>query len=353
MFKISTNAKSFDLLQKFTKDFKQNIIVNGLDATLSHSLNELKKDLNFFINNNVRNAPSKLQEKLKKNEFGQEPLNPPKSERDILHYFTNGKVDLEKYDTSKSFTDLQETGLLVGHYSKNQESANRITLRMNIGDSDTVESHHAAARQFINSAVFALPDERGKINYYVNPGIDLTEQIKIKCSVFTGFGDTKPKKGMSPAERFKRDSQTKGYAEWTLKQEAVDKIRNNFINITPVMESIKEGNFDEAEQIAKTFDKKQQTLIASKINDLKTNTNIPKSMIDYKNIIDTINTLKWFKKVIENRTEYVLGSTATPVQEEDLKEHLFSLTKRWAAIERKGWLNALKKKLYRLIGKYS
>lgn len=357
---IKVDKSKFNILKNFAKELKEQVIYNGLDDTLRHALVSLKKDLNLYINN-IREIPFAKQQQDTENALGQVSINPPKSDADILNFLTNGKVDLRKYNKSKSFTQLQETGVLVGHYSKNVADANRITLRMNINSTDTVESHYTAAKKFINEAIFALPDEKGNLQYYANPGYDLSEFVKIKCSTHTGDGNEKPKKGMSPAERFKRDStrtrkdSDTPYAEWTLKQEAVGFVRQNFTKLTPVIESIKNGEFDEAEKLAEFLDKGNKTGITPQVTNLKQNTNITEPIKNYKNILDIINNLKWSKKLTENRVEYVLTSSyfSAEANTEQVYEDLKNTIKQWAAIRRKDWLEAIAKKLKRLIGKYT
>lgn len=357
---VKFDLSKFNLLEKFSKELKENVIYNGLDSTLNFSLSELKKDLNLYVNN-IRTTPYRIGEPVKENGLEQPSINPPKAEADIINYLTKGRVDLTKYNNSKSFTDLAETGLLVGHNSKNQTAANRVTLKMNISSTDTVESHYTAAKKFINEAVFALPDANGNLKYYINPGYDLSEFVKIKCSTHTGDGNEKPKKGMSPAERFQKDSTRKRkdsdspYAEWTLKQDAVSFIRQNFIDLTPVIENIKKGDFEAAQQIAQALDKKKATDISDQLQNLKQNKNINEPIKDYKNVLDIINNMKWAKKLTENRVEYVLVSSAYSADKDtdNVYEDLKKTIKQWAAIRNRDWWIAIVKKLKRLIGKYT
>src|SRR5690606_20721284 len=155
------------------------------------------------------------------------------------------KTDLSKYNKAKDFTTLNESNVIFGHKNKGGQNHNRINLRMDIDSSDTVESNYEKAKAFFQRDMSVFLDSTGKLNYYTNTGINLTDHIKIKCSTLTGLADEiKPKKGMTPQERFERDSQNKGYAEWTIKQSAVDEIRKNFTNITDIVEAVKEGNLE-------------------------------------------------------------------------------------------------------------
>jgi hypothetical protein len=82
---------------------------------------------------------------------------------------------------------------------------------MEIEPDETVESQYQKATKFFAEALFALPGSGGDMNYFLNPGIDLAQFIKIKCSVLTGDGDQKTRKGLNPQERFEK-TRTRGYA---------------------------------------------------------------------------------------------------------------------------------------------
>jgi len=354
---VKVDSSKFTLLDKFSKELKEQVINKGLDQVLSHSLTSLKTDLNFFVNNIRANPPKSLQPTKKEqlNGLGQPQLDPKLSDATILNYLTDGKLNLDRYDSTKSFTSLTETGLLVGHSSRNVEGNNRITLRMDINPGDTVETHYAKAKEFINSAVFAFVDPVTKaVNYYSNPGIDLSEHVKIKCSTVGGDGNEQPKRGMSPAERFRRDANNKGYAEWTVFQSTIEeKIKPQFTNLTDLVESIKAGDLDAAEQLAKSLDRTSKTKFTDKIQQMKQEQNLPESVADYKGLLDLVNTLKWTKKKRADAVEYVLTSSKSPDENKDISEKIMALIKRWAAIESRYWLQSLKKKLLRLIGKYN
>lgn len=363
---IISNFDDYKKVLEFRKDFKTNVIENGLDAILEQSLLKLKEDLKFLINEQVRVTPEdqKVQDdKLEENPLGQAFINPPKSEDEILKFLTDGKVDLSKYNKSKDYSTLQETGVVFGHHSSGQRAANRIELRLEIQPDETVEEQYQKAKEFFEKAIFALPDGSGKTNYFINPGLDITPFLKIKCSVFTGTGDTDGEKGMSPARRFQRDTHRRGFAQWTFKQDAVEEIRKKYINITEVVNLIKDGDYESANKILKRNITKKGVSnkeviydMSSNVDKLKENSkNLPTSTQSYINILNMINNLETEKKIIDGTTRYSLVTTYEDFDDSatNILAKLEAEIRRWTTINENYWFLELVKRTENLIKLYT
>ena len=354
---LSHNFDSFDSIIKFKKDFRKEIIEDGLDSILTSTATKLKSELKTSVNSIMMNPPSPTlsPSAVQFNDLEQTPANIPKSEAELLKFLTDGKTDPSKYNKAKDFTTLSETNIVFANRSVNQANANRVTLRMDIEPGETVEAQYGKVKAFFKDAVIALPGRAGTIDYFMNPGIDITKYVKIKCSTQTGDGNGKPYKGLNPTERFEKAS-NRNYVDWTLKQEAVDIIRKSFVNITQVMDEIKSGDLDKAADLVKAVDKNETlTKMAEQIEKLKTDTKVPTSTKAYMNSINLINSLKISKKISKEDTVYSLvGNTPTSEDKnENYLEHILSAIRTWAVEYEETWFKALTKKANELIKQYS
>jgi hypothetical protein len=382
---FETNFDDYKQFMEFQEDFKVNIIENGLDKPINKSLEQLRTTLKDKINERVSDPatqglpPSKLPEK---NGLDQKFVNLPKSESDILEYLTDSKTDLSKYNKAKDFTSLDESKIVFGNYDRGMNKADRITLRMEIDPGETVEQQYIKAKAFFVDAIIAIPDYSGQTNYFMNPGLDLSDYVKIKCSTMTGDGNTKPKKGVSPQERFNRDSDDKSYAQWTLKKEAVDIIRKEYINLTPVINSIKDGKFSKAlielRSLSKKGDTKQLLDLQDKVNELKKESpKVSKQMRNYTKVIRTIDSLDIIKEIKFNTTYYSLdvefqtevvkpedssdGNNETHYEDSvDEKQEYLSVSRKiettirkWVGINENVWFEDLIKQVDNLIRLYT
>lgn len=356
-----TNFDTFDTFEKFKEDFRKDIIENGFDGILIKTADDLRTTLLQTVNQKISmNGQTPITgqnstQQQQTNGLGQPEVDIPKSEEELIKYLTNGKSDPSKYNKSKDYTTLSESNIVFGHGSKGQGTANRVTLRMEITADETVQSQFVKAKQFFEESLFALPDAAGNMSYYMNPGIDISQFVKIKCSVFTGDGSSKAKKGMNPQERFERNASKKGYAEWTLKQEAVDIIRKNFVNISPVLDYIKKGDYDRAREIISRVDKNDRLKpLKEKLDNLETGTNVPATTQNYTNAVALVNNLKIIKKVSQEDVTYTLVSSFSEFEDSqvDFYEEIMNSIRGWTVINEELWFNYLVKKVDDLIKLY-
>lgn len=390
---FTTNFDTFDTFKEFKKEIRKQIIEEGLDTSLTLSVKELKTELQYLINKKIRmndaagNPTSRLPGS-ENNGLNQTPINIPKSDDELLKYLTKGRTDPSKYNKSKDFTGLNETGIVFGHNSKGQNASNRVTLRMEIEPDETVESQYQKATKFFSEALFALPGPGADMNYFINPGIDLSQFVKIKCSVLTGDGDKPTRKGLNPTQRFNKTKE-RGYADWTIKQEAIDAVRKNYINISEIMNLIKTGDLERASQVLTLVDKNQ------KLTDFRTQldkligrssptsnffkdeqgrwrirggsseggrfatideiiANIPVSTQAYMNAVKLVNGLKIVKKITQEIVTYSLFSDFDDFGETevDFYSYIQKAMRNWGVEHENYWFNALVKKVEKLIKQY-
>lgn len=355
-FRIESEITEKEFL-KFQEDFKKEIIQNGFTDVLTKAVPALQSSLKVLINEQIRlNGGGALPDTTPAvNGLMQPGVNPPKSESEILSYLTGGKTDVSKYNKAKDYTTLQETGIVFGQRQKGSDKANRIALRMDIDDSDTVQSQYAKASRFFQEAIFALPDAGGTIRYYANPGLDITGYVKIKCSTLTGAGDAEPFEGMSPAQRFQRNRHTKGYADWTLKQNGIDFIRKNFVDLTEVISQIKDGDYSTARTLLNKLDKGNKLgAIKTAASNLDVKTAQPSSMQSYTTAIQLINNMQLTKKTDDISTTYSLVSSYDdfPAGEVNFFENLMRNIRAWIVANEDVWFQLLADKVEQLIKRF-
>lgn len=358
---FSTNFDTFDTFKEFKKQIRTQIIETGLDIPMGLSAKELKAELQYVVNKKITmNKPEVItgsnstQQAI--NDLNQPSVNIPKSEEELIKFLTNGKADPSKYNKAKDYTSLGETGMVFGHGSKGTSKANRVTLRMEIEPDETVESQHQKATKFFEEALFALPNATGDVSYYMNPGIDLAQFVKIKCSVLTGYDDIKTRKGLNPVERFEKvKANGRTYAEWTIKQDAIDVVRKNYVNITEVMNFIKSGDIDRAKQMIQLVDKTQSLgVVREQLDKLQTGIGLPATTQSYTNAIKLVNNLKIVKKVTQEDVTYTLYSSYDDFasNEGDFFEFIQKAIRNWTVDHEDYWFNSLVKRVEKLIKQY-
>ena len=349
-------------IEKFKKQFTKDIIQNGLDATIKKSLSKLQATLLTTVNETVRiespEVAAKVADPTKTNELEQPVINPPKSEQEILKLLTGGKTDLSKYNQAKDYTTLSETGVVFAHYSTGQTKANRVNLRMDIEENETVSQQFIKANQFFHEAIFAVPDTDGTIRYYKNPGLDISSFVKIKCSTMTGDGDGQPFTGMSPAQRLQRDRHRKGFATWTLRQKGIDFIRKSFIDLTDPIEAVKNGDLDLASRLLK---QKKYAVKSDGENANKMKTEVDTAIADnvkdkalkaYLDAVTLIRNIQVTKKVEDKSTTYSLFSynaKSEAAEDSEFTPKILRAIRAWVVSEENDWFSDLLIKVEKLI----
>jgi hypothetical protein len=324
--KLTVNLQVAKEFPKFIKRFRQEIVENGLDKPISESLIKLKKELKNLVNNKTT-APSAtknpLNPKQPNSPIAVKPLM-SKSQEDILQYLTG--ADLKNHSPQKNHNVDNGSKIVEAQPSRNRSTADRVDVRIAINPYESVQEHYNRALSIFSESVFALPNERGETEFFLNNGEDLTSDTKIDCSTFTGAGNTEPKKGMSPERRFELDKKNKGYATWTLKQDFVRKMRQGqtkFLNINPVIKSIQEGDPEEAIRYLRSF--KASNLvneIIQKVTNIAEDVDLPQELQAYTHIVKLIDTLRISKRISKTIVTYSLVSTVNTADGPETKKFL-------------------------------
>lgn len=353
--------------ERFTNEFDDKIILNGLDATINNSLDDLKDRLKSAINQNIRSIDTLTeQDKLEtKDAFPEKPkADISKSDEEILKFLTG--VDPTKYNKAKNYSELSDSKMIVGQLAKSRGVSDVLRLRMSINDSESLETQYEKAKEFFKDAVIALPMSDGTMSYFMPVGdVDLTKHLKIVCSTQTGVNPAnKPKKGLTPQERFDLDTK-RGYAEWTLKQEAVELIKQGklgYVKLDDIIREVKQGEYGNARAVAKNLpaqaSKAVETLV-EKTEQIEQKIDLNPSTEAYLNVIDLVKSLGVEKVVKGNKGSrkvvYWLNSTFREFTDEDLniKLLLFSAINSWIIDNEDPWFFDFVKQVENLIDKFN
>jgi len=358
VLKINVNLKSFDDYPRFLKDFRKNIIENGFDEPIKKSIPELKRQLKFIINDKIRHIDSMAQPEVisDKNQLEAPRADISKSESTIMEYLTDMK-SLD-YNKAKNFLELNDSKAFWGQRSRNVDKSHRITLRIPITPGDTVENQRTLARNFFSEAIIAIPQDDGGVRYFKPlENVNIDRYLKIVCSSKEGYSEEDRFDQYKTKER--KDSDTP-YAEWTVYQSFLDQLpnNNNYVEITDIENTNKNGEFEEAtilakDKLQKTGSKKVEELV-QKTENIENKSDLTPSVAAYRNTISLINNIDIEKKITTDRTTYSLVSDYEDFTEEE-KEFEFELLKAvrdWMITYKEEWWKEFIRKVHTLIKKY-
>lgn len=319
------------LIADLSKTIKTQVIDKALDSELSKDLQVLKANLMTTITKDMI-SPVPVQT----TDAGEEQVPIKKSDQEMIKHLTG--VDLSKLNKTKNFNTLADGKLAVvqnkvkakidkstGEPTSKMSSG--VNLRLPMSQGDSFENQYSKALNYYNNAMFVFPDNNGRLEYYLNPGMDLTPFIKVVCS-------TEPGDGKNPNDRWDRISKNgTDHADWTLLSKGLDTVKQRFINITDVVDKMKEGDFDTASGVLQSIGQKSQSVgtYTEKIEDLKKDNKLDPSVSSYNNAVKLIRNLRLEKSTKKDRTFYTLVSTYDPDSKDyqDLQEKLIHEVKMW------------------------
>lgn len=319
------------LISDLSKTIKSEVIDIALDSELNKDLQTLKADLMTSITKELV-SPVPVQT----TDAGEEQVPVKKSDQEMIKHLTG--VDLSKINKTKDFNTLADGKLAVVQNkvkTKIDKSTGEPTSKMSAGvnlrlpmsEGDTFENQHSKALNYYNNAMFVFTDSNNRTNYYLNPGMDLSSYVKVVCSTEAGDGKTS-------TDRFDRISKHgSAHADWTLLRSGLDVVKQSFINITDVVDKMKEGDFDTASGVLQKVGQKSQAIgnYTEKINDLKNDTKLDPTVSSYNNVVKLIRNLKLEKSIRKDRTFYTLVSTydADSKDYQDFQQKLMAEVKMW------------------------
>jgi len=227
-----------DLFSKEVDSFKSKVIDGSIDKSLEKVVTILKSDLKEIFVETQKTTIKPADERLKE-------IQAKTTDLDIIKKLTN----LKDLTPKKSFSELED-GIIFGSKNQNNIRDSRMSLEISHSLIDDLEVQYMKAREFFANAVFALPNKLGGYDYYKNNGFVPSEDLKIKCSKYTGTDNEAPFGGFSPQERFNKDASVSGTSTWTLKQRFLDQIPNNssFTHLNAIVEDVKNADIAAAKR---------------------------------------------------------------------------------------------------------
>lgn len=330
-------------LEYLKQAVRKEVIETGLDKALEVSVKELQATLLNIVNEGIREKvevpdPQSLEELA---------LNIPKSDFEIIKHITN--VDVSKFVKTKDYSTLSDNNVVMlfdrtkDRYKVNEFSthpmSSGLNLRIPMGAMDTFSTQYNKATNYFNNSLYII-EERGQLNYYMNPGINLTQQVKVVCSNQTGMAQRS-------VDKFEQHRTNRGYADWSLKANTVNIIKNNFINLSDVVGRIKEADFEGAQLVLDEYAhlSKKAYDLRDKIDELNKNKGLEQGTEAYFNVVNLVKNLKILKTVEAEKVLYHLISNRT--LEEGYANFLDKLNFElsfWKIHNQKKWLAVLRKK---------
>jgi hypothetical protein len=352
MYQINISSNAFQLvkdLERFKKELNTTIKI-GLDKPLSDSVQELKDVLLSVINKDIKDNKTQSA-----NTLNEKDLDIPKSQDEIIKHLTN--VDLNQIRTKKDYTTFVENKALI-------VNEHRVRLRIPMSGAETFDMQHSQAISFFNKATFIFNDGQGNLSYHINPGIDMSQYVKVVCSRDTGdtpksrkkFDNYKNSKKMP-----RQDSSEIGrFSEWSLKQDAVKYIKQAFININPIIKDIQNGDYDDALlKLHTSYSGNNPNIqnVKNKVEELRDKKNLQPSTEAYSNIISLIRNMKFAKSIAPTAVRYTLISNYNSSAEQEANEKIFmdEIQRQifiWGSINEKLWFYKLAQVIEKFIERF-
>jgi hypothetical protein len=360
-FKFDSNTEVVKDLKKFREDISNNIVFKGLDERLASDVMLLKKQLLNVINQAKPEKPTDQTTVTEPEVFV------TKSESELIKHFTG--LDPNDIRKSQDFTKLIEGKVafvrkdrnMLGDDTAPSRMTPGVSYRLDMSQYDTFESQHSRAIDYFNNSLYVI-EEGGKRRIFANPGgHDLSRFVKVVCT--REQGDT-----AAARKRFEkyrngnnrsRNADTAGFADWTLQKEGIEYIRKNFVDLTDIVEKIKEGDEEEAFNIAARKGSRSEPIrdFQEKLQDIKDRKNLNPSTEAYLNLVRLVKNLKILKRVSPNiKVEYSLVTNDnSSTQENDdkfvdsIKNHIYM----WEVSHQEKWVSTLLRKIDKILQKYT
>jgi len=354
--KISVdNKKALELFDNLKKDLRPEVINKSLDIPLSQDLAALKLQLLSMLNNEQK---SKVE--VKDQALGETEVKVQKSDEEMIKHLTG--VDISRVSKTKDYNSLADGKVAVvsnktmratldkrtGTSLSGGKMPSGVNLRVNMNEIDSYDSQLARAENYFNDSLYVFVDTNGKANYYKNPGIDMRQYVKVVCSRDTG-------KTAASEKRWNTGTSNRGFADWTVLTEGIERVKRDFINITDVVDKIKSGEYEEAKSVLNKISKGSSVEVSNKIDDLKQSTNLSPSTAAYNNVVKLIKNLRIEKSKNSQGVTYTLVSTFDETIEDyaDFQEKIKAESQFWQISNETKWINSVVQAIIGLIKKHT
>jgi len=333
MFKVQldVNLKEVGDFLKLKAEIKDKVINKGLDSSLSSSISELKRNLKYVINEQIREDSSK-----KSDTADNHKIDMPKSDADILRFVFG--VDVEKINKNEDYTNsLQSNVFFI--------NSGMVRLRIPEGVDGDMEQSYARAVNIFRNAIF-VDTSFNKPRYYFLKNFDPKPYVKIVCSRDRGVTDKSRKtydsyKNSPDRSKYQRYGLGR-YSEWSLAKAGVQELKRSGSDITDIIEKIKESQYDEALNVLKANSATSSLVkVDQQITNLKDRQNLTPSIEAYNNILALINNLRILKEVKKDSVIYSLISDYEDINNTKFLDELDRNVNIWLITNQDMWFSEL------------
>jgi hypothetical protein len=347
---FQANLKSAEKLSTFLTEIRDKVIQNGLDETLKKAVEQLKDELRRLIDTKDQKLDN---ERLELEEQEKEVLYSA-TEEAALKYLTG--ADMSKYNGAAGFSEYLDAKLAVVNYH-HRDNLNKthvgVKFKIDAGDMDT---DFRIVANGLNEATFMFIDPSGSKRYLQNPGLDVGKFLKVVCTRDTGITD----KSKTRHEHWKDKG---GYVEWSLTREGLEYIKQHFIDITPTIQAMAQGDFDHAittlrANATSQTDADKLEKLEQKLINLRARDNLPPSAKVFSNVVTLIANLK-IQKLLKNGGELVNYHLVSSYNDEvhnpefiNFFEEFQNQVNMWIAVNEMPWFAVILDKTAAIIKKY-
>lgn len=369
---IKISVKNLEKVENLFKNLSENVKPEVIDKSLDETL---KKDIANFKLKLLKTLNSEMTSKVSiQAEPGKtEEVMFKKSDQEIIKHLTG--VDLQAVSKTRDYNTLADKGLVVVSKKTLQKAdldnmsgpptskmSSGVNLRLPMSQADTFESQYARALDYFNNAMFVIIDNNGKTRYLKNPGVDLTQYVKIVCSNKAGDSERsrqvfdRHRYGTRPDNRLSSGKQ-QDFADWSILKDGLDVINKKFIDISDIVEKVKNAEYSEAQDRLRSLTNKIATNtdigLAEKIDELKQGKKLDPTVESYNNVVKLVKNLKLEKTIRKDRTFYTLVSyyDENTKDYEKFQDRLVSELKMWKVSNEKKWVGVIVKSIVALTKK--
>lgn len=351
MFKVKITAKfpGEKEFNNFKQEFEDKFLKMALDEGIMATIPALQADLKKIINQDIRNT-----EETPLQSAANDNINLAKVDADLVEYLTGVSID-EINKTKKQQTSVHAKTMVV---RRDKWGGPIARINLDVGPGETMQSQYSRAKDFFNKALFVIPQQDGTTSYKLNTGVDLSRYVKIVCSTDTGITNNSEAR----LERFKEIG---GKAEWTLKQEAFDKViehdNSGFLDLTSVISSVKEGNYKRAITALERFSfknaasREQLDQVIEKVTKLDGNEDPKSNIVLHQSIIKLIDNIRIAKQFTKTKTLYRLETNTDmdAAYQPKFFDSLNTKLNQWVINYEVKWFESVLKKVKQLIKNYT
>jgi hypothetical protein len=273
------------------------------------------------------------------------------------------KADLQKKNIRSEIGRITDSAAVVVLQKAGAAGGNVPPMyrRQAIPGESFKSAFNEAMEQF-NKAIIAIINVDNTVSYFYNPGISLERFVKVHCSRSTDEG--------AQIKRF-GDLSGREHIHWQLMSEPKkdtgnleEFVRKNFVNITPVVDKVKDADTQGAKEVAEIIlrntpstaknvnfnqDEQYKNILEAIESVDKQKEEIP-SLKLYTRLVETVKNMKAHKKLKNAGAEYSIVTGGTdPVSLDEFTTELRRVYLLWNLRERDFWVETINRAIQNVL----